>query len=110
MRVRKRDHQEERLVLIRIVLKPGLRALSDIARRIELCGNGRSNGLRADIVMRQLIVGPNQAVGIRFPLQKPFAVAALPSIPMTGDQLDMVKAIEWLRDVPVILVGRFGII
>ncbi len=61
VRVGKRHHEEERLIVTRMRAEIRGGALADIGGRIKRGGNARAVRLRADIVVRQRVLRPEQA-------------------------------------------------
>ena len=78
MRVGKRRHHEERLVAIAggVAVEPFAAFLGDVGGRIELLRDRRAERLRADVVVRELVLAVAQRVGVGPPRLQPDVVVA----------------------------------
>ena len=100
-------HQEERLVAalggVAVDIVQGF--FPDIAGRIEFFRDRRAIGLRADVIVVELVVAVAQRIGVGALLFEPDIILAADMVRMLGAQIDMLEAVK--RQVHVVGLARF---
>ncbi len=96
VRVRKRGHQEERLVAIAsgVAVEPFAAFVSDIGGWIKLLRNCCPERLRANVIVRQLVRTTTQRIGVRPPRVQPHVIVPTNLIPVSGAEINVLKAVE----------------
>ncbi len=96
MRVRKRRHHEERLLAVAgsVAIEPFAAFLGDVGGRIELFRDRRAKRLRADVVVRELVLVVAQRIGVGPPRLQPDVIVPADLVAVGGAEIDVLEAVE----------------